>query len=76
MSRKLSLIERTLIFIASFAMVVWFLVAAKIWEHDFMGYLIKAEKWPEIIFVLLIAYALKIVFTMLLQWNFHVQSRK
>jgi len=68
--------ERTLIFIASFVVVVWFLVTSKIWEHNLLRYFIQAEKWPELIFVLLIAFGMKIVFTELLQWSFHVESRR
>jgi len=76
MGRKLSLTERTLIFIASFVVIVYFLVASRIWQHDFIGYFLKAEKWPELIFVFVVAYGIKIVCTELLQWSFHVQSKR
>ncbi|GEM_PF-2344951 len=76
MNRKLSFLERTLLFTLTFLLVVIVLSSLRIWQIDFQRYFLQAEKWPELIFLFALASALTMIFTKLLQWEFRIQARK
>jgi len=58
----------TLIFLAGLAVVVYILVAFRIWSMSWTDYFIRTWKIEELIFVFLIVSAVTIVLTSLFNW--------
>ena len=75
MGRKLSLIERTMVFIVSFVAVLYFMSLFRFWQLDFQGYLIRSERWVELIFVFAVAMGVSFILTRLLQWEYRVEAK-
>jgi len=75
MGRKLSLLERTMVFIITFAVVISILSTFRIWQADLQQYFIRADKWLELVFVFAIVTAISTVMTHLLQWEYRKEAR-
>lgn len=75
MNRKLSLLERILVFAITFFVVVFVLSTFRIWQLDWQDYLIKAGKWPELIFILAIVSAITLILVKLLQWEYRIEAK-
>ncbi len=75
MGKRLSLLEKTIVFVFSFFAVILFLSNFRIWQLEWQEYLLRAEKWPEIIFIFAVVTALTLILTKLLQWEYRVETR-
>ena len=75
MGRKLSLVERTMVFIITFFAVIYILFALRIWQLDLQAYFIRADKWLELVFLLAVATAISMIMIQLLQWEYRKEAR-
>ena len=75
MGRKLSLLERALVFIVSFIVVIAVLSHFRIWQLGLQNYFIRAEKWLELVFLFALVSGLTTVFIYLLQWEYRVEAK-
>jgi hypothetical protein len=62
-------------FLTAFFLALWFLVAARIWEHDWMRYFFMTNRYGEMVALYLILAAITLVVIKLLQWQFRVSMR-
>lgn len=76
MGRKLSLLERTMVFIITFFVVIFILFTLRIWQLDFQEYLIRADKWLELIFIFAVVTAITMVLVKLLQWEYRIEAKQ
>ena len=74
--RALSFTERLLIILVTFAIVIYMLVETKIWSADLVGYFFRVGKWPELVFVFLVAMAVSMALEKLLRWEIRAQSKQ
>ncbi|MEM4598381.1 MAG: hypothetical protein QW400_01705 [Candidatus Diapherotrites archaeon] len=68
--KDLPLIERAIIFVASFIIAVYVLVRFRIWGNDFIMYFFRTNKWVDLIFVIAFTTALSMFFIWLLRAEF------
>ena len=66
---------RIIIFLVTFGIVVYLLIASKIWSGDLNIYFIRTGRWGELIFVALVVYIISQVLERLLRWEFRLQTR-
>ncbi|MEM4662806.1 MAG: hypothetical protein QXM75_02195 [Candidatus Diapherotrites archaeon] len=69
---KIPLLEKAIIFLISFIIVVYVLVRFRVWGNDFIRYFFMTERWPELIFVVLITAALSMFFSWMLRLEFRL----
>lgn len=74
MGRKLSLLERVMVFIITFFIVVFVLSHFRIWQLELQAYFIKAERWLELVFIFTVVTAITMVLIKLLQWEYEIES--
>ncbi|MEM0360792.1 MAG: hypothetical protein QXK06_05670 [Candidatus Diapherotrites archaeon] len=68
------LIERVLLFVFTFLVVVYIGVQLFNWRSDLFKYFLQAEKWPELVFLLAISFLITNVLARLLQWEYRIES--
>ncbi len=73
LGRKLRFLEKVIIFVLSFAAVLFFGVVFRIWNIEWTFYLFRAEKWVELVFVLAVATGITLLLVKLLQWEFRFE---
>jgi len=71
--RKLGFLEKAVVFIVSFFIVIFFGVQFRIWSIEWTMYLFRADKWLELLFVLCIATGITMLLSKLLEFEFHFQ---
>jgi len=71
-SRLLSFLEKAIIFIISFAIVTYGMFRFRIWGSDFTKVFFMTDRWPELIFVILVTTALSMFLTWLLRLEFRI----
>lgn len=75
MGRKLSLLERTMVFIITFAVVISILSTFRIWQIELQEYFVRADKWLELVFVFAVVTGITMVLVQLLQWEYRKEAR-
>ncbi|MCX8190527.1 MAG: hypothetical protein N3F05_04880 [Candidatus Diapherotrites archaeon] len=68
--KDLPLLERIIIYFASFIIAVYVLVRFRIWGGDFIKYFFMTERWVELIFVLSFTTAISMLFIWILRTEF------
>ena len=69
------MLERIIIFLVTLGVVVYILIALKIWGDDLTKYFLRTGKWQELVFVTALAYIITTILEKLLQWEFRIQAR-
>ena len=72
LARKLSLFERSAIFLASFFVVVLAMFRFRIWSMRMTNFFFKTDHWLELVFVFAVASAITMFLVWLLQLEFSI----
>jgi len=60
---------RIFLFLISTAVVVIFLVQMKLWSANFTRYLLRTDRWLELVFIMGVGFALSMIVERLLKWQ-------
>ncbi len=75
LGRKLNLLERTIIFLTSFVIVVYAMFRLRIWSTDMTNFFFRTDRWLELIFVFALTSFITMLLTWLLQLEFSVVAQ-
>jgi len=63
------------IILISIAIIIYVMVAFRIWNNDWTDYLLKRGRWEEAVFVGIILMGMGMVLTKLYQWFVRLEMR-
>ena len=75
LGRKLNLLERALIFIVSFVIVVYGMFRFRIWSTQMTNFFFRTDRWLELLFVFALTSFITTLLTWLLQLEFSIVAK-
>jgi len=75
LGRKLNLLERALIFIVSFVIVVYGMFHFRIWSMQMTNFFFRTDSWLELLFVFALTSFITMLLTWLLQLEFSIVAK-
>ena len=73
--KAVSITWKILIFIFSFAIVLFVSLRFRMWSGDFTMYFLRTQNWGMIAFLLIIGTGVSMILTKLLQWQFRLETK-
>ncbi|MCX6802028.1 MAG: hypothetical protein NT067_02840 [Candidatus Diapherotrites archaeon] len=74
MAARIGFVERAIVFIVTFAVVVYFSMVLSGWKGELFQYFFMADRWLELVFLLAITYVVSTILQELLLWQYRVSA--
>lgn len=73
--KTVSLAWKIIIFLVSFAVVIFVSIRLRFWSGDFTIYFLRTENWGMLVFITLVVTAVSMILIRLLQWQFRLETK-